>query len=56
MMNEIEVLKDQIESLQAALIAKVETHRIKIDELKEKTLNAFLECEGYDEFEREINS
>lgn len=55
-MNEIEVLKDQIESLQAALIAKEETHRIKIDELKEKALNAFLECEGYDEFEREINS
>lgn len=24
--------------------------------LKRKALNAFLECEGYDEFEREINS
>lgn len=47
---------DKIESLKAALIAKDETHKIKIAELKEKTLNAFLECEGYDEFEREINS
>lgn len=55
-MNEIEILKDQIESLKAALIAKEETHKIKIGELKEKVLNAFLECEGYDEFEREINS
>lgn len=55
-MNEVDVLKDQIESLQAALIAKEETHKIKIGELKEKALNAFLECEGYDEFEREINS
>lgn len=55
-MNEIEVLKDQIKSLQAALIAKEETHKIQMDELKEKALNAFLECEGYDEFEREINS
>ena len=25
------------------------------DKLKEKALNAFLECEGYDEFERAIN-
>lgn len=55
-MNEIEILKDQIESLQDALIAKEETHKIEISELKEKALNAFLECEGYDEFEREINS
>lgn len=55
-MNEIEILKDQIESLQTALIAKEETHRIEIEELKEKALNAFLECDGYDEFEREINS
>lgn len=47
---------DQIESLKAALIAKEETHRIKIGKLKEKALNAFIECEGYDEFEREINS
>lgn len=54
-MNEIEILKDQIESLQAALIAKEEAHRIQLGELKEKALNAFLECEGYDEFEREIN-
>lgn len=55
-MNEIEILKDQIESLQTALIAKEETHRIEIEELKKKALNAFLECDGYDEFEREINS
>ena len=55
-MNEIEILKDQIESLKAALIAKEESHKIEIGELKEKALNAFLECEGYDEFEREINS
>lgn len=48
-MNEIKILK-------AALIAKEETHRIKFGELKEKALNAFLECEGYDEFERQINS
>lgn len=48
--------KDQVESLKAALVAKEETHKIKIGELKEKVLNAFLECEGYDEFEREINS
>lgn len=54
-MSEIEVLKDQIESLQAALIAKEETHRIEIEELKGKALNAFLECDGYDKFEREIN-
>lgn len=47
---------DQIESLKAALIAKEETHKIKIGKLKEKALNAFLECEGYDEFEHEINS
>lgn len=55
-MREVEVLKDQIESLNAALVAKEETHRTKLDELKGKALNAFLECEGYDEFEREINS
>lgn len=48
--------KDQVDSLKAALIAKEETHKIEIGELKEKVLNAFLECEGYDEFEREINS
>lgn len=55
-MNEIEILNDQIESLKAALSAKEETHRIQINELKGKVLNAFLECEGYDDFEREINS
>ncbi len=55
-MSEIEILKDQIESLQAALIAKEETYKIEIRKLKEKALNAFLECEGYDEFEREINA
>lgn len=55
-MNEIEILNDQIESLKAALIAKEKTHKIKIGKLKEKILNAFLECEGIDEFEREINS
>lgn len=48
--------KDQVESLKAALVAKEETHKIKTGELKEKALNAFLECEGYDEFECEINS
>lgn len=55
-MNEIVILKDQIESLESALVAKEETYKIRIDKLKEKALNAFLECEGYDEFEREINS
>lgn len=27
----------------------------RINDLKEKALNAFLECEGYDDFERAIN-
>lgn len=53
---DIEISKDKIESLKAALIAKEETHRIQINELKGKALNAFLECDGYDDFEREINS
>ncbi len=50
------VYKDQIESLKAALIAKDETHKIRIHELKEKALRAFLVCEGYDELERKIDS
>lgn len=54
-MNEIEILKDQIESLKAALVAKEETHKVEINKLKEKALNAFLKCEGYDDFECEIN-
>lgn len=54
-MNVIEILKDQINSLQTALIAKEKTHRIKICGLRKKALNVFLECEGYDEFKHEIN-
>ena len=55
-MNEIKILKDQINSLPTTLIGKEETHRIKICGLKKKALNVFLECEGYDEFERKIYS
>lgn len=29
---------------------------LRLGGLKRKALEAFLECEGYDEFEREINS
>lgn len=38
-MSEIEILKDQIESLQAALVAKEETHKIEICKLIEIDLN-----------------
>lgn len=53
--GDIDILKDQVESLKAALVAKDETHKLEIRQLKTKALNAFLECEGYDEFEMEIN-
>lgn len=38
-MSEIDILKDQIESLQAALVAKEETHKIEICKLIEIDLN-----------------
>ena len=38
-MSEIDILKDQIESLQAALVAKEETHKIDICKLIEIDLN-----------------
>lgn len=38
-MSEIEILKDQIKSLQAALVAKEETHKIEICKLIEIDLN-----------------
>lgn len=48
--------KDQINRLESVLIDKDKAHKIEIGKLKEKALNAFLECDGYDDFEREINS
>ena len=38
-MSETEILKDRIESLQAALVAKEETHKIEICKLIEIDLN-----------------
>lgn len=38
-MSEIEILKDQIKSLQAALVAKEETHKIETCKLIEIDLN-----------------
>lgn len=48
--NEVEILKDQVESLKAALIAKDESHKIEIGELKKRAAYAYLEAEDYDEF------
>lgn len=40
-MSEIEILKDRIESLQAALVAKEETHKIEICKLIKKIMSKF---------------
>ena len=47
--------KDQVERLESALKDKEKAHKIEIERLKEKDINAFLECEGFDDFEREFN-
>ena len=45
-MSETEILKDRIESLQAALVAKEETHKIEICKLIEIDLNDTVSVES----------
>lgn len=54
-MNEVEVLKDQIESLQAANVAKDAIFSIRIANLKIEVLNAYLLCGCVEDFKEIID-